>query len=208
MTVKRDSTAPELTVPPTQIRQADSAAGATLTYEATATDALDAAPTVACTPASGTQFAVGNTTVTCNATDAAGNTATKTFEAIVFAVNASAPIALPSQPSAPKKINAVLSFRFTILKQATRLVELKVKNIPAGSTVTVSCTGRSCPKALKGKGLTRRSKGSSISLATLVKSTLKGGTTINVSVSSPGAITSIKTLVVRKGKAPVVKPAR
>ena len=32
-----------------------------------------------CSPASGTTFALGTTTVTCSATDAAGNTGTNTF---------------------------------------------------------------------------------------------------------------------------------
>jgi hypothetical protein len=212
VTIKRDTAAPELTVPATVIQQATGADGATLSYEASATDTLDAAPLLACTPAAGTTFPVGTTTVSCTATDAAGNTTTKSFDAVVFSVAAPqgatpSPNAAPApapRPAAPKKINAVLAFRFTISKQTTRLVQLKVKNIPAGSTVNLTCKGSSCPKKLKGAGLTKVSKGSSVSLATLVKTGLRGGTTINVTVSSPGAITSVKTLVVRKGKAPVV----
>jgi HYR domain-containing protein len=210
VTIKRDSAAPELTVPATIIQQATGAARATVNYETSATDKLDAAPQIACDPASGSTFAVGNTTVSCTATDAAGNATTKTFDAVVFSVATpaaapSSPYAAPApRPAAPKKINAVLAFRFTISKNTTRLVQLKVKNIPAGSTVKVNCKGSSCPKKLKGKGLTTVSKGSSVSLATLLKTGLKGGTTINVTVSNPGAITSVKTLVVRKGKAPVI----
>ena len=44
-----------------------------------------------------------------------------------------------------------------------------------------------------------------MSLATLIKTGLRKGTTINVTISSPGAVTAIKTLTVRKGQAPVVK---
>ena len=44
-----------------------------------------------------------------------------------------------------------------------------------------------------------------MSLATLIKTGLRSGTTLNVTISSPGAITTIKTLTVRKGKSPVVK---
>ncbi len=55
-------------------------AGAAVTWTApTATDIVDAAPSVACLPASGSTFAVGSTTVTCTATDASGNTATGSF---------------------------------------------------------------------------------------------------------------------------------
>ena len=39
----------------------------------TATDDTDANPSVGCDPASGSQFPVGATTVTCTATDEAGN---------------------------------------------------------------------------------------------------------------------------------------
>ncbi|HJQ27282.1 MAG TPA: HYR domain-containing protein, partial [Blastocatellia bacterium] len=42
--------------------------------------------TVACSPASGSCFAVGTTTVTCTATDASGNTATCSFSVSVFNV--------------------------------------------------------------------------------------------------------------------------
>ena len=65
-----DSTPPELTVPALPvIVDATSPAGAVVTYSVSATDVVDPAPTVACTPPSGTTFAIGNTTVTCTATD-------------------------------------------------------------------------------------------------------------------------------------------
>jgi hypothetical protein len=207
VTIKRDATAPELTVPAAVVKQADGADGATVTYPTSATDSIDVAPVVACTPASETRFALGTTTVTCTAKDAAGNTTTKAFDTIVFPAAASQPSVNPSPaPAKPalKSINAVLSFRFTIAKQTTRLVQLKVKKLPKGATVIVTCKGSSCPKKLKGKGQTLTSKGTTLSLSTLVNTGLKSGTTINVSISSPDAITTIKTLEVRKGKAPVV----
>ena len=54
-----------------------------MTYSVSATDVVDPAPTVACTPPSGTTYAIGNTTVTCTATDRAGNTATRFVLVIV-----------------------------------------------------------------------------------------------------------------------------
>ena len=39
----------------------------------TATDETDPSPSVACAPPSGSAFPIGNTTVTCTATDASGN---------------------------------------------------------------------------------------------------------------------------------------
>jgi hypothetical protein len=79
VTVKRDTTPPALTVPPGVIVDATSPGGATATYAVTATDALGPAPTVQCTPTSGTVFAIGTTTVTCTATDEAGNDTTASF---------------------------------------------------------------------------------------------------------------------------------
>jgi hypothetical protein len=82
----QDTTAPVIATHLDVTATATSNAGATVTYSSPATsDAVDGAKTATCTPASGTQFAVGSTTVTCNATDAAGNHATPT----TFKVNVS-----------------------------------------------------------------------------------------------------------------------
>src|SRR5206468_4285583 len=52
--------------------------GATVDLGATAKDLVDGAVDVSCTPASGTRFALGDTPVSCSATDHAGNEATAT----------------------------------------------------------------------------------------------------------------------------------
>lgn len=62
---------------------ATSNSGATVTYTATATDAVDPKPSVTCTPASGSLFPIGTTTVTCTAEDAAGNTSSGSFTVTV-----------------------------------------------------------------------------------------------------------------------------
>ena len=60
-----------------------------VTFTATATDAVDGTDTVACTPSSGATLPVGHTTVTCTATDNAGNTATsKSFDVVVTTTQA------------------------------------------------------------------------------------------------------------------------
>ena len=78
-----DATPPVLTVPSAVTADATSPSGAVVTYEATATDDSDPAPAVACAPASGTTFAIGVTTVSCTATDAAGNEAEASFSVTV-----------------------------------------------------------------------------------------------------------------------------
>ncbi|HEU5319466.1 MAG TPA: HYR domain-containing protein, partial [Methylomirabilota bacterium] len=57
--------------------------GEIVTFEVTATDACDSAPSVVCVPPSGSFFPRGTTTVTCTATDASGNQATCTFPVTV-----------------------------------------------------------------------------------------------------------------------------
>ena len=72
------TTPPAITLPAHNPVDATGPAGARVSYTATAIDDLDPNPSIVCTPASGSVFAIGTTTVTCNATDAAGNAATAT----------------------------------------------------------------------------------------------------------------------------------
>lgn len=75
-----DTTGPSVVAPSDVTAEATSASGATVTYSgASASDTHDGALTPTCTPASGTVFALGNTTVTCSATDSSGNTGSATF---------------------------------------------------------------------------------------------------------------------------------
>ncbi|MFA4880246.1 MAG: HYR domain-containing protein [Candidatus Doudnabacteria bacterium] len=74
-----DSTPPVITAHADVTVEAISAAGAVVTYELpTATDNYDANVAVTCTPVSGSIFPLGDTTVTCNAHDNAGNVAIPT----------------------------------------------------------------------------------------------------------------------------------
>lgn len=74
----RDTTPPVLTVPGDLAVDATSPAGADVGFGATATDAVDPAPVVTCTPGPGI-FAIGDTKVTCTATDSSGNAANASF---------------------------------------------------------------------------------------------------------------------------------
>jgi hypothetical protein len=79
-----DTTAPTLTVSGDQVAEATSPEGAPANYDApTATDIVDGSDTASCSPSSGSTFGFGDTTVACTATDAAGNTGTKTFTVTV-----------------------------------------------------------------------------------------------------------------------------
>src|SRR5205823_4665570 len=75
-----DSVAPALDAHDDVAAEAASAAGANVSYDGpTATDATSGAGAVTCSPASGSLFALGNTTVTCDVSDAAGNAASSNF---------------------------------------------------------------------------------------------------------------------------------
>lgn len=79
----QDASAPVVTVPSPVTAEATSASGATVTFAATATDAVDGAIEATCVPASGSQFALGSTSVTCSATDANGNPGSSAFTVTV-----------------------------------------------------------------------------------------------------------------------------
>ena len=74
-----DTTGPVVTVPASATVEATSATGAIFTYSATATDVVDGSVAVSCTPASGTTFPLGATTVSCTATDTRGNSGAASF---------------------------------------------------------------------------------------------------------------------------------
>jgi hypothetical protein len=95
----RDITGPSLTVPPNQVVDATSPAGALVEYpQATATDTVST-PTIAYSQASGTLFPIGATVVTVTASDAAGNTTVKSFTVTVREVRDTTPPVLTVPPN-------------------------------------------------------------------------------------------------------------
>jgi hypothetical protein len=75
----KDVTAPVLNLPIEVYADAVGPAGATVVYSVSATDATDGSVPITCSPASGSLFPIGETTVHCTATDRAGNSASGTF---------------------------------------------------------------------------------------------------------------------------------
>ena len=98
-----DRTDPTLTgMPANQSLTTADPSGTTLNYtNPSATDVVDAAPTVGCLPASGEQIGLGTTIVECTATDDAGNTAEGTFSTTVTYVPVNTPptLTLPTVAS-------------------------------------------------------------------------------------------------------------
>ncbi|HEV2864415.1 MAG TPA: HYR domain-containing protein [Pyrinomonadaceae bacterium] len=79
----RDTTAPVINAPADVTVEATGPGGAPATFEATAADAVSGQVNVTFSTPSGSTFPLGTTQVTATATDAAGNTAGKTFNVTV-----------------------------------------------------------------------------------------------------------------------------
>jgi hypothetical protein len=77
----RDTTAPRLTLPSPIVVLASWSVS--VGYAASADDIVSGSRPVTCVPVSGSSFKVGITSVTCSATDVAGNTATGSFTVTV-----------------------------------------------------------------------------------------------------------------------------
>ncbi len=79
-----DTADPILTLPSNITTEAVSPSGATVNYmsSVSATDLVDASPSISCDPPEGS-FSIGTTLITCTATDDFGNNVTDTFDVIV-----------------------------------------------------------------------------------------------------------------------------
>jgi hypothetical protein len=100
VTAPTDTTAPVVSVPADITAEATSAAGAVVSYTASATDIVDGAITPTCAPASGSTFALGTTPVSCSATDNAGNTGNAGFNVTVQDTTAPT-LSLPANITTP-----------------------------------------------------------------------------------------------------------
>ncbi len=94
VTIKLDKIAPSLSLPSNIVQEATSLNGADVTYVASVNDNLDLSVTISCSPASGSIFPLGTTTVNCSSTDAAGNNANGSFNVTVQ--DSTAPVIIPT----------------------------------------------------------------------------------------------------------------
>ena len=80
-----DTTGPALSLPANITAVATGPSGAAVSYTASANDLVDGAVSVTCSPASGSTFALGTTTVNCSASDSRSNSSSGSFQVIVVA---------------------------------------------------------------------------------------------------------------------------
>ena len=136
---------PALTLPGDISVQATSSNGAVVTFSAIATDDHDGSVAVTCTPASGSTFAIGTTTVSCSAKDSQNLSASGTFKVTVTAPNQRPVLTLPSDISvqATSSNGAVVTFSATATDDHDGSVV--VTCAPAsGSTFAIGTTTVSC----------------------------------------------------------------
>jgi hypothetical protein len=148
-----DTTAPAISgVPADILATATSSAGAVVTYaDPTATDLVDGPVTVTCSPASGSTFPLGTTTVICTATDSRGNTAVRTFEVRVsYAVQV--PLApIEADGSSVFKLGRVIPVKFRLVGASAGIsnavarlsVQKLSNNVPVGEPIDASAAGDS-----------------------------------------------------------------
>lgn len=127
MTASLDAEPPTVTVPPDITVEAAGPNGTVATFVATATDALDPRPVVSCSPASGSTFPLGTTTVSCTATDAAGNSSSGSFTVTVLDTTAPAVACVNGpNPSGRKEPNGTAGFRTITATDAVGVVTLRI----------------------------------------------------------------------------------
>ncbi len=157
ITVKAvDTTPPVITVPANMTVEATASYGAVVKFTATAVDAVDGAVPCKATPASGSKFPLGTTTVKVTATDKAGNTATKTFTVTV--VDTTPPVIIvPANMTveATASYGAVVKFTATAVDAVDGAVPCKAtpasgSKFPLGTTrVKVTATDKAGNTASK-----------------------------------------------------------
>jgi hypothetical protein len=144
--VVADTTAPVLTTPAPITVDATSAAGAAVEYAASALDDRDLDPKVSCSPASGSTFPSGTTTVDCTASDWSGNESSGAFQVKVIPLDGTAPtITVPAQitVNATSPLGAVVTYAASAVDD--RDLSPSLACAPAsGSTFKIGATTGEC----------------------------------------------------------------
>jgi hypothetical protein len=145
----RDTKPPAIAVPATPPTASAPAGGkAAVTFTVTASDLVDGTVPVTCVPASGSQFSIGVTTVSCSATDTHGNGATTSFPVLVSQTGstlAAPTLTVPSDLSveATGPTGAPATFQVTALDHASAPLTPSC-DATSGSTFALGRTKVTC----------------------------------------------------------------
>jgi hypothetical protein len=138
-----DKTAPVITCSEDTTVACAGEKGAVVTFETSALDECDPSPTITCDPASGSEFPLGETVVTCTAVDESGNSSECSFAVMVT----------PAEPpviSCPDDTTAecggdgtIVEFEVTAMSSCDAPVTITCEP-PSGSTFPLGETPVSC----------------------------------------------------------------
>jgi large repetitive protein len=144
-----DNTPPVVNVPNDINQNTTSPTGKTVNFNATANDNIDGPITPSCSPSSGSNFPVGQTTVTCSATDSHGNTGSASFHVTITLTDNTPPVVnvpddIHDTTTAPT--GKAESFSVTATDNVDGPITpscspVSGSNFPVGST-TVTCTAK------------------------------------------------------------------
>lgn len=144
---------PVLTLPANMMVLATSASGATVSFTASASDIEDGTIPAVCTPASGSQFPIGSTTIHCTATDSGGLTANGNFAITVTTTNKPPSIIPPKVVvSATSPAGAIVFYQATAIDREDGPVTVSCVP-PSGSQFPIGTTWVTCTATDSG-GLT------------------------------------------------------
>lgn len=149
-----EATPPVLHLPANITAEATSAAGAIVSFSATATDARDTNLIVTCAPPSGSQFALGGTTVNCSATNSRNKTAEGSFT--VSVVDTTAPVVVLNGVTngATYTLGAVPAASCSATDSATGVAVQPTLSITGGTANGVGHFTATCSGAKDGAGNT------------------------------------------------------
>ncbi|HEY2359741.1 MAG TPA: PxKF domain-containing protein [Candidatus Angelobacter sp.] len=147
-----EATPPVLHLPANITAEATSPAGAIVSFTTTATDARDTNVVVNCAPPSGSQFALGGTTVNCSATNSRNKTAEGSFTITV--VDTTAPVVLLNgiTNGATYTLGAVPAASCSATDSATGIAVQPALSITGGTANGVGHFTATCSGAKDGAG--------------------------------------------------------
>jgi hypothetical protein len=143
-----DTVAPAINVPD-RVNVAAASSSTAVSWSASARDAVDGSVAVVCTPVSGSNFAVGTTTVTCSAKDKAGNQRRDSFK--VFVVDRTAPdLSVPGDLSMEASSASGATVAYSTVARDAVDGEVQVScSAASGSTFALGTTQVTCSAADK-----------------------------------------------------------
>jgi hypothetical protein len=139
-----DSTPPTLVLPSNITTEATGPSGAAVSYIASASDNMDPHPSMSCSPASGSTFALGTNLVQCTATDATGNHASRSFSVTVIDTTPPA-LTLPQNMTLDSTSPQGALVNFTVAASDIADLHPSISCTPAsGSTFAIQTTVVHC----------------------------------------------------------------